>query len=113
MRSGYDAAQGLSADSGVTAVLAANDDVAMGVIRGFQDRGWRVPQDMSVFGWDNQEFTAYFNPSISTVDLDREAMGQQAMKALLTRIRQEAEPELHLDLDSRLVLRESTGPARP
>ncbi|WDV49258.1 LacI family DNA-binding transcriptional regulator [Streptomyces coeruleorubidus] len=112
VRSGYDAAQSLSADSGVTAVLAANDDVAMGVIRGFQDRGWRVPQDVSVFGWDNQEFTAYFNPSISTVELDRQAMGRQAMKALLARIRQEAEPELHLDLNSHLVLRESTGPAR-
>ncbi|WP_199815629.1 LacI family DNA-binding transcriptional regulator [Streptomyces griseus] len=112
VRSGYDAAQGLSADSGVTAVLAANDDVAMGVIRGFQDRGWRVPEDVSVFGWDNHEFTAYFNPSISTVDLDREAMGRQAMKALLARIRQEAEPEVHLDLNSRLVLRESTAPAR-
>ncbi|MEU2281735.1 LacI family DNA-binding transcriptional regulator [Streptomyces sp. NPDC013178] len=112
VRSGYDAAQGLSVDSGVTAVLAANDDVAMGVIRGFQDRGWRVPEDVSVFGWDNQEFTAYFNPSISTVDLDREAMGRQAMKALLARIRQEAEPEIHLDLNSSLVLRESSGPAR-
>ncbi|MEV6379740.1 LacI family DNA-binding transcriptional regulator [Streptomyces sp. NPDC051773] len=112
VRSGYDAAQGLSADSGVTAVLAANDDVAMGVIRGFQDRGWRVPEDVSVFGWDNQEFTAYFNPSISTVDLDREAMGRRAMRALLARIREESEPELHLDLDCRLVLRESSGPAR-
>jgi DNA-binding LacI/PurR family transcriptional regulator len=112
VRSGYDAAQGLSADSGVTAVLAANDDVAMGVIRGFQDRGWRVPEDVSVFGWDNQEFTAYFNPSISTVDLDREAMGRRAMQALLARIREETEPELHLDLDCRLVLRESSGPAR-
>ncbi|PNG24061.1 LacI family DNA-binding transcriptional regulator [Streptomyces cahuitamycinicus] len=112
VRSGYDAARGLSADSGVTAVLAANDDVAMGVIRGFQDRGWRVPEDVSVFGWDNQEFTAYFNPSISTVDLDREAMGRRAMRALFARIREETEPELHLDLDCRLVLRESSGPAR-
>jgi LacI family transcriptional regulator, repressor for deo operon, udp, cdd, tsx, nupC, and nupG len=112
VRSGYDAAQGLSADSGVTAVLAANDDVAMGVIRGFQDRGWRVPEDVSVFGWDNQEFTAYFNPSISTVDLDREAMGRRAMTALLARIRKEAEPEIHQDLNFRLVLRESSGPAR-
>ncbi|MGA5200811.1 LacI family DNA-binding transcriptional regulator [Streptomyces variegatus] len=112
VRSGYDAAQSLSADSGVTAVLAANDDVAMGVIRGFQDRGWRVPEDVSVFGWDNQEFTAYFNPSISTVDLDREAMGRRAMQALVARIREETEPGLHLDLDCRLVLRESSGPAR-
>ncbi|MDX3517879.1 LacI family DNA-binding transcriptional regulator [Streptomyces scabiei] len=113
VRSGYDAAQSLSPDSGVTAVLAANDDVAMGVIRGFQDRGWRVPEDVSVFGWDNQEFTAYFNPSISTVDLDREAIGRRAMRVLLARIRQDAEPELHLDPDCRLVLRESSGPARP
>ena len=49
---------------------------------------------------------------VGHVDLDREAMGRQAMKALLARIRQEAEPELHLDLNYRLVLRESTGPAK-
>jgi LacI family transcriptional regulator len=112
VRSGYEAARGLPAGSGVTAVFAVNDYVAMGVIRGFQDRGLRVPEDVSVFGWDNQEFTAYFNPSISTVDLDREAMGRRAMQALLARIREETEPELQLDLDCRLVLRESSGPAR-
>ncbi|MBR8640455.1 substrate-binding domain-containing protein [Streptomyces tuirus] len=87
MRSGYDSARDLPADSGVTAVLAANDYVAMGVIRGFQDRGWRVPEDVSVFGWDDEEFTRYFSPSMSTVHINKEEVGRQAMLSLLALLR--------------------------
>jgi DNA-binding LacI/PurR family transcriptional regulator len=111
VRSGYDAARDLPADSGVTAVLAANDFVAMGVIRGFQDRGLRVPQDVSVFGWDNEQFTEYFLPTISTVDIDREALGRRAMGSLLGLIR--GEPEAVVDVSDlfRVVPRASSGPA--
>ncbi|MFF9105652.1 substrate-binding domain-containing protein [Streptomyces rubrogriseus] len=111
VRSGYDAARDLPADSGVTAVLAANDFVAMGVIRGFEDRGLRVPQDVSVFGWDNEQFTEYFLPTISTVDIDREALGRRAMSSLLGLIR--GEPEAVVDVSDlfRIVPRASSGPA--
>lgn len=110
--SGYDAARDLPADSGVTAVLAANDYVAMGVIRGFQDRGVRVPEDVSVFGWDNEQFTEYFLPSISTVASDREAIGRQAMTRLIALIRNEPQPTTGLEGLFTLVARGSSGPAR-
>ncbi|MEV8064839.1 substrate-binding domain-containing protein [Streptomyces sp. NPDC085995] len=112
VRSGYDAARDLPADSGVTAVLAANDFVAMGVIRGFQDRGMRVPRDVSVFGWDNEQFTEYFLPTISTVDIDREALGRRAMRSLLGLIRGEQE-EAAADVSDlfRVLPRASSGPA--
>jgi DNA-binding LacI/PurR family transcriptional regulator len=111
MRSGYEAARDLPADSGVTAVLAANDYVAMGVIRGFQDRGTRVPEDMSVFGWDNEEFTQYFSPTVSTVHIDKEAVGRQSMLSLLALLHDEPAPVAEVTDLFRVIPRESSGPA--
>ncbi|MEU0110142.1 substrate-binding domain-containing protein [Streptomyces sp. NPDC006251] len=111
MRSGYEAARDLPADSGVTAVLAANDYVAMGVIRGFQDRGTRVPEDMSVFGWDDEEFTRYFSPTISTVHMDKEEVGRRAMLSLLALLRDEPAPVADVAELFHIVPRESSGPA--
>ncbi|MEU1514905.1 LacI family DNA-binding transcriptional regulator [Streptomyces sp. NPDC005811] len=111
VRSGYEAARDLPPDSGVTAVLAANDYVAMGVIRGFQDRGLRVPEDVSVFGWDNEQFTEYFRPTMSTVKLDRDTLGRQAMQALLARIENRSAPDVAYGKAFELVPRESSGPA--
>jgi LacI family transcriptional regulator, repressor for deo operon, udp, cdd, tsx, nupC, and nupG len=111
VRSGYEAAQNLPAESGVTAVLAANDYVAMGVIRGFHDRGVRVPDDVSVFGWDDEQFTQYFQPSMSTVRLDRDAMGRQAMLSLLAHIKGEPQPAVQLGRVHEIVPRGSSGPA--
>lgn len=111
MRSGYEAARDLPADSGVTAVLAANDYVAMGVIRGFQDRGVRVPEDMSVFGWDDEEFTRYFSPTISTVHTDKEEVGRRAMLSLLAVLRAEPGPVPDVTDLFRVIPRGSSGPA--
>ncbi|WP_078916067.1 substrate-binding domain-containing protein [Streptomyces viridochromogenes] len=111
VRSGYEAARDLPADSGVTAVLAANDYVALGVLRGFQDRGTRVPDEMSVFGWDDEEFTRYFSPSISTVHINKEEVGRQSMLSLLALLRGEPEPEAEVTDLFHLVPRGSSGPA--
>ncbi|MER5183088.1 LacI family DNA-binding transcriptional regulator [Streptomyces sp. NPDC002896] len=110
MRSGYEAARDLPADSGVTAVLAANDYVAMGVIRGFQDRGVRVPEDVSVFGWDNEEVSRYCLPTISTVHTDREALGRQGMLSLLALIRGEPQPDVNKSILFEVIPRGSSGP---
>lgn len=109
--SGYKAARELPADSGVTAVFAANDYVAMGVIRGFQDRGVRVPEDVSVFGWDDEQFGQYLRPTLSTVKSDGEALGRQAMLALLAAIRGEQPPEIQVADFYEVVPRGSSGPA--
>ncbi|MFJ8591629.1 substrate-binding domain-containing protein [Streptomyces sp. NPDC093598] len=113
VRSGYEAARDLPADSGVTAVLAANDYVALGVLRGFQDRGVRVPEEMSVFGWDDEEFTRYFSPSISTVHINKEEVGRQSMLSLLALLRGEPEPESVVTDLFHLVPRGSSGPVSP
>jgi len=93
-----------------TAVIAANDLVASGVIRGAIERGWSVPDDLSVTGWDNNPVGMFLAPSLSTVDIDLERLGRDAMTRLIAAVRgtsAETSPEpLHS-----IIWRESTGPA--
>ncbi|WP_327635914.1 LacI family transcriptional regulator [Kribbella sp. NBC_00482] len=109
-QSGFDAITALPADCGVTAVVAGNDVVAMGVIRGALSRGWSVPGDLSVFGWDDDEIGRFATPSLSTVAVDREAQGRAAVHQLLAEIRGEPSPQPMPQTINRLIYRESTAP---
>lgn len=109
-QSGFDAITSLPDDSGVTAVVAANDGVALGVIRGALSRGWQVPRDLSVFGWDDEEFGRFATPSLSTVAIDREARGRYAIHHLLAEIQGDPLPEPPSRDINRLIFRESTAP---
>jgi LacI family repressor for deo operon, udp, cdd, tsx, nupC, and nupG len=109
-QSGYEAVLGLPADSPVTAVVAANDHVAMGVVRAALDRGWTVPGELSVFGWDDDELCRYTSPSLSTVAIDRERQGREAMERLIALIRDTDPPAPDPRSLHTLVPRESIGP---
>lgn len=102
----------LPADSGVTAVIAANDLLATGAIRAATERGWEVPGDLSVTGWDSNALGAAMLPSLTSVEVDYHGLGRSALRSLITRLRGEGpqpdEPSL-----TKVVWRESTGPARP
>jgi DNA-binding LacI/PurR family transcriptional regulator len=111
VRAGYDAARDLPANSGVTAVFAANDQIAFGMIRGLQDRGIRVPDDVSVVGWDNDEVGRYLSPTLSTVELNLEVIGRQAMQELIARIEDREPPSFEPQVMGRLIARGSSGPA--
>ena len=65
-----------------TAVMAVNDFTAIGVVRGLIDSGLRVPEDISVTGFDNARLARYSNPTITTVDVHRDTIGQMAADAL-------------------------------
>jgi DNA-binding LacI/PurR family transcriptional regulator len=65
-----------------TAVMAVNDLTAVGVIKGLLKAGCRVPQDVSVTGFDKTRLAEYSNPSITTVDIHREILGRMAADAL-------------------------------
>ncbi|NUP74295.1 MAG: LacI family DNA-binding transcriptional regulator [Sinomonas sp.] len=99
-------------DGPVTAVFAANDQMALGLIRALYERGKRVPEDISVFGWDNLEEGKYFIPSLSTVSMDLEATGRNSTRELISRIRNEpSSPEGYEFTPMRLIFRESTAEA--
>lgn len=108
--SGYAAISGLEEDSRVTAVIAANDYLALGAVRAAHDRGWHVPKRLSVIGWDDLATARYTIPALSTVAVDRESQGRSAMERLIALVRNEPAPEPANPV-SRLILRESTGPA--
>jgi DNA-binding LacI/PurR family transcriptional regulator len=84
--SGAAAIRTLDAERMPTAVIAANDVVAAGVIRGAKDRGIEVPRDLSVTGWDNNEICRYLPPSLTTVHVDLEGLGHNAMLRLVKAI---------------------------
>ncbi|MGY3521086.1 MULTISPECIES: LacI family DNA-binding transcriptional regulator [Micromonospora] len=112
VRSGWEAATTVIPRCGATAVLAANDRVAFGVIQGLQSLHVDVPRQVSVVGWDDEEIGRFMRPTLSTVSIDRERQGREAMGRLLALLRGEEPTSLPTPSGlSRLVLRESTGPA--
>lgn len=108
--SGRAAIHGVSRERPPTAVIAANDLVAAGVIRGALERGWRVPEDLSVTGWDNQPLGQYLAPSLTSVDVDLERLGAHAMARLIATLRGTSVASTAPALTS-VIWRESTGSA--
>ena len=93
-----------------TAVVAVNDLTAVGVIKGLLQTGCRVPQDISVTGFDKTRLAEYCNPSITTVDIHRETLGQLAADAL-HELSSTLNPEgKEYRISSELVIGGSTGP---
>jgi len=89
-----------------TAVIAINDLVAMGILRQLNSMGINVPVDMAVVGCDNQFFTSYTNPPLTTIDLHISELGRRAMNHLL---HWEKGQNFHHVLATNLVVRESCG----
>ncbi len=91
------------------AVIAANDLLALGVIRGAARAGMRVPLDVAVVGVDDIEIAAVFNPSLTTVSLGAQERGRLAARMLVDRMRRPHDPARHVTVAPRLVVRESTA----
>lgn len=109
--SGYEAGQRVPLDGSVTAVLAGNDQMALGIIRAITERGVRVPEDLSVVGFDDMPEAAYFRPSLTTVSLDFDRGGRAAIARLIAQIEgRDAVSDLK-DHGPQLRVRESSGPA--
>ncbi|NIK59798.1 LacI family DNA-binding transcriptional regulator [Kribbella shirazensis] len=109
---GVAAVQSLPDDTPVTAVVAASDHIGVGVLRAAFDRGWRVPDDLSVTGWDDLTLVRYGTPALSTVRLDRETSGRHGMRRLVAALRNEPEPEPLRAAPTEIVFRETTAPPR-
>jgi LacI family transcriptional regulator len=71
----------------VTAVFAANDVIALGVLKAAAETGRSIPEDLSVMGFDNLEFTALVHPALTTIHQPKYEMGRAAVEILLRQIR--------------------------
>jgi len=110
---GYFAAQRLlDAKTHFTALFAFNDVSAIGAIRAFREAGLRVPQDVSVVGFDDVQSAAFQNPGLTTVRQPLRTMGTLAAEAILRQIASPAERSSarQVVVDPELVVRESTCP---
>src|SRR4029453_9022458 len=108
-QSAYEAVMSLPQGTDITAVVAANDVLAMGAVRACLGRGWRVPEDVSVFGWDDEELARLATPALSTVAIDRERQGREAMYRLIGIMRGVAPPPIDRTSPHTVIPRESTG----
>ena len=98
-----------------TAVFAVNDVVAAGVLRELADRGLRVPEDVSVVGFDDAPIATIVSPPLTTVRQPLAEMAQTTVSLLLARLAEDnnddrAPGERHV-LPTELIVRQSTGPA--
>jgi LacI family transcriptional regulator len=96
--------------AGVTAILAANDMMALGVLRAAASLGVAVPGALSVMGMDGITMGEYSSPSLTTVGASLRAVGRQAAQMLLDRMAQPQGPQRTERRSFDLMVRESTGP---
>ena len=108
----YNAARNFFATrSDTTAVFAMSDMVAMGVIRALKDIGRRVPEDVSVVGFDGVEMGKYFIPSLSTIVQPQEEIARQSVDVLLDMMEKDGSAR-HLTVAAAPLLRESIASPR-
>jgi LacI family transcriptional regulator, repressor for deo operon, udp, cdd, tsx, nupC, and nupG len=94
-----------------TAVFCSNDEMAIGLMRTLALAGIRVPQDISIAGFDDIEFAAMANPALTTVRQPRRELGRTGAAVLLDLMRGRSSPS-RIRLETELVERASTGPVR-
>jgi len=115
-RSGYEAGRAMLAETlpGTplpTAVFAANDQMALGLLRALDEAGLRVPQDVSVVGFDDTPESGYFTPPLTTVRQDLRQLGQLTMALVLRVLAGELDAAEPL-VKPLLIIRSSTAAPR-
>jgi DNA-binding LacI/PurR family transcriptional regulator len=101
----------LSADERPTAIVCVNDIMAVGALRELRDRGLRVPEDVSVTGFDNVKLSEFCYPALTTVHIPRDRIGHLMCESLLAKSENTASANHEMVIDPEFVLRDSTGPA--
>jgi LacI family transcriptional regulator len=92
-----------------TALIAFNDISAIGAIRAFRDHNIRVPEDVSIVGFDDIQVAAFHNPSLTTVRQPLHNMGVSSARVLLERLQGKKDYPKQIEIVPELVVRESTA----
>jgi len=98
-------------EAGVTAVVCGDDLLAYGVLQAATRRGISVPDELSVVGFNDLPYSGMVSPPVTSVDLSARELGERA-GFVLNGMLQGAEPPTNVMLPTRVIVRESTGPAR-
>ena len=108
---GYEAGKMLARIPDVTAIFAANDQTALGILRALHEHGLRVPDDVSLIGFDDLPESGFFIPPLTTVRQVFEEVGRRALEMLVTQMAGQREV-LHELVPPVFVPRESVAPPR-
>lgn len=92
-----------------TAIFAANDSLAVGCYRAIQESGLRIPEDISVVGFNDISMAKYLTPPLTTIHVHMNFMGRKAVKMLAELIQQERSVNIHVSVATDLVIRESVS----
>jgi len=95
-----------------TAIVAFNDISAIGAIRALKDFNLRVPEDISVIGFDDIKAAAFTLPRLTTINQPLEEIGRVATQSLLNRIHNTVPPRDEIKVEPKLIIRESTCPVK-
>ena len=93
-----------------TAIFAFNDNIAIGAVQAARARGLRVPEDLSIIGFDDVEHATIVTPELTTVRQPLAEMGRTAVSLLMRLLERQRFETLHVELATRLVVRDSTAP---
>lgn len=112
--SGYEIGRRVAESDAVTALYCANDEMAIGAMRAFHELGVRVPEDISVVGFDDLELSAHLPVPLTTVHQDFHAIGESLVELVLEQIRSRAPgaPNRRVAVPTDLVVRSTTAPPR-
>lgn len=92
-----------------TAVFCSNDEMAIGALRALKSKGLRVPEDVSVMGFDDIRFARYMDPPLTTVAQPKDELGREAMNMLIELLRGVDVPARKRILPTQLIVRSSTA----
>jgi DNA-binding LacI/PurR family transcriptional regulator len=110
-RSGYEQGRHLAERMEASAIFAANDHMALGVLRALQEAGVGVPGEVSVVGFDDVPEATYFWPPLTTVRQDFGDVGHRGLELLLEQIEGTSRSAQRVVIEPELILRESSGSA--
>jgi DNA-binding LacI/PurR family transcriptional regulator len=111
-RSGYELGRRLATVRDVTAIFAANDQMALGILRAVHEAGREVPRDLSIVGFDDIPEAQFFTPPLTTVRQDFNEMGRQSLMLLIGEIAAPQRSSSRVVVDPELRIRDSTAPPR-
>ncbi|MFA9479325.1 LacI family DNA-binding transcriptional regulator [Phycisphaerales bacterium AB-hyl4] len=95
-----------------TALIMTDDDAAIGAMTAIHEAGLQVPKDISVVGFDDVPNASIARPALTTIHQPRGETGRAAYRLLLQHLQEPSDTPQHIVINSRLVLRDSVGPAR-
>jgi LacI family transcriptional regulator/LacI family purine nucleotide synthesis repressor len=113
-KGGYDAFGKIFESGGrPDGILAANDSIALGIMRYLYEKNIRIPEDVSIISYENSVLSGYASPALSTIDIEKERMGREACEIMLKRLERPRMRKVSLTLPARLIIRDSVKDRSP